>query len=624
MEGIVEIYKNFGTPEQELLSRESNLVVDGAGELFCDLLTTPSGSISGVDNLLDTSNFTIRAFSLGKSSDSYRKHAHYYPFDASTYAETFTPYYGYVDLVTNDHTIRAVSTSGENIDNTVSSFDPVNDVGSTPNPNDKILEHDTRTAIDLTVNQIHYMNKNYMQGRAPAMGHNLNRLISGSNPNLLSYTDNPHNGVWVSSTVRSSDGASLDKLGLSGVTISGTNTGPFYGTSAFLVEGSGATVTLRQDVSANRGWGERRYYHDNLDVTFSVFVRLPDDLSLAPSTVAISMKGDNLTAVLSKTGKASFNLSGGNYGTPAYLTYTGGLTASGGVETLGIGATSSHVGWQRLHVRSKGAMGATNGDKIRPMVQFTPSAVDSAGLYGETHLYQYGWQFEESYGPTPFQAVSGVKPSFSEGGLAGDIFLGCWPDTTGTKFAITSSIKGLDSTKPYQSTFMASGIYPMSPATDAFFNASSIRCMDQNGFVEVQGNLAANINDSTKGLIVSAAPNFSAVGEVAYKVTISSGDLGLANLYGGIFKCGLWSLDLKNTMQGNIGHYSDGKYGIIRKTDYPAQPPFIYKAGNSNLVYKLFSEKSFTLNLCRIQDNGTDAGAFNYDPITLIWRLKFI
>ncbi len=414
MKGIVEIYKNYGTPQQELVHQEDNLIVDGAGETICDLLTTPSGAVSSVPQLADSSNYTVQALSFGKASDAYKTNAHFYPYDARQYAGPGTKYYGYVDLVKHDHTLRVVSTSGQNINNTVSSYDPLNDVGTTPNPFDRVLEPDTRTAIDFTVNQIHSMNDSLMLGRAPHHGHNLNRLVSNTNPNLLSYTDSPHNTVWVSSTVKTGTGP-LNALGLSAVTISGTNTGPFYGTSAFLVEGSGNTVTLRQDVSANRGWGYRRYFHENLDNTFSAYVRLPDDLSLAPSSVTLTMKADRAYDVQSHASKATFNLSGGNNNVPAYLVYQGGVKASGAAEILGIGDTSSHVGWHRLHVRIKGLMGATNGHYIRPMVQFNPSAVDVDGNFGEAHLYQYGWQVEESYGPTKFQNVSGVKPSFDEG-----------------------------------------------------------------------------------------------------------------------------------------------------------------------------------------------------------------
>ena len=40
MKGIVEIYKNYGTPEEELIHQENNLIVDGAGEVISDIMRT--------------------------------------------------------------------------------------------------------------------------------------------------------------------------------------------------------------------------------------------------------------------------------------------------------------------------------------------------------------------------------------------------------------------------------------------------------------------------------------------------------------------------------------------------------------------------------------------------------
>jgi hypothetical protein len=122
--------------------------------------------------------------------------------------------------------------------------------------------------------------------------------------------------------------------------------------------------------------------------------------------------------------------------------------------------------------------------------------------------------------------------------------------------------------------------------------------------------------------------DFSSTGEVSYTCTISSGDLGLANIYGGIFKMGLWTIDLPNTMQGNYGHYHNGKFSIIEKLKYPAQPPFNFKAGFNRIVYKLFCEKSFTLNLARVKDKGSSAGdegsLLGHQDLTIVWKLKFI
>jgi len=92
MIGIVEIYENFGTSEQKLIHKENNLVVDGAAEVICDLLTTASGSVSctAASGILDSSNFTIQAMSFGKAGDAYRKNAHFFPSSTELYLNAST------------------------------------------------------------------------------------------------------------------------------------------------------------------------------------------------------------------------------------------------------------------------------------------------------------------------------------------------------------------------------------------------------------------------------------------------------------------------------------------------------------------------------------------------------
>jgi len=77
MKGIV-ILQYF--ENENLLSEfsENNLLVDGAGETICDMLTiSPSlSAIPSASAILDASNYTIQAVSFGKDSDGYRTHAH--------------------------------------------------------------------------------------------------------------------------------------------------------------------------------------------------------------------------------------------------------------------------------------------------------------------------------------------------------------------------------------------------------------------------------------------------------------------------------------------------------------------------------------------------------------------
>ncbi len=72
MLGIVEIYK-----EEELIAREENMVLDGAGELLADIMTiTPSLEGTAASAILDVSNFTIQAISFGKDAQSFNSHSH--------------------------------------------------------------------------------------------------------------------------------------------------------------------------------------------------------------------------------------------------------------------------------------------------------------------------------------------------------------------------------------------------------------------------------------------------------------------------------------------------------------------------------------------------------------------
>jgi len=78
MKGKLEVYKNYGTSQEELLIESQNTIVDGAGEILVDLMTAHS-SLSGIADLssiLDTSNYTIQAVSFGKDAKGYRRHAH--------------------------------------------------------------------------------------------------------------------------------------------------------------------------------------------------------------------------------------------------------------------------------------------------------------------------------------------------------------------------------------------------------------------------------------------------------------------------------------------------------------------------------------------------------------------
>ena len=78
IKGKVEVYTDYGTESQKLVCEDNNVVVDGAGEIIVDMLTT-TPSLSGIESasaILDTSNYTIQAMTFGKDEEGYKRHAH--------------------------------------------------------------------------------------------------------------------------------------------------------------------------------------------------------------------------------------------------------------------------------------------------------------------------------------------------------------------------------------------------------------------------------------------------------------------------------------------------------------------------------------------------------------------
>jgi len=610
MIGTVEIYRAFGTPRQELLYEENNLIVNGGGQAICDILTTPSGVASALpfqgSSLTDSSNFTVQAISFGKSSEAYRNNTHFYPFDLSSYVGV-GEYESYINLVKADKVIRAVSLIDENIDSTLHSYDPKRDPGATPNVNDTQLEPNTRCGIDLVSGQYHSMGDKLMQGRSHSVGHNLNRVQSNTNPNLLSYTENPNSDpnagsgpdmanqtVWTSST------------GVAKITLLDETTGPFSNTSAILVSGTGVGVAvLRQENPL-----QKTYFHPNLDHTFSLYAKLPDVNPASSLTLNISDRTANTVSH-----SVTYSFSGVDTSTisdPVIVNTlngaTGHITPSAGVDGSG--------GWYRLECRLEN-LGTVSVSTVLVDDLNVRATLGTHKLLSDdpAAIYFYGWQLEESAVATEFNKVEGLNPTHAEGGLGGDLFLGCWPPTKQADFAIVSSISNLLTP---QDNIYVSGSYPTS-TTGHYFNSSGIRSMDRNGYVKALYGLhgdAYTKNDPVSGLVVSASHlgDFSSTGEVMYVCTISSGDLGYANMYGGLFKVGLWTIDLAET---------------LKSVDPEGNPkgvpgfPLRFTAGYNKLVYKLFAEKSFTKNIAAIKDDGAKDGCTAYDDLTLIWKIKF-
>lgn len=144
----------------------------------------------------------------------------------------------------------------------------------------------------------------------------------------------------------------------------------------------------------------------------------------------------------------------------------------------------------------------------------------------------------------------------------------------------------------------------------SFFN--EVSSMDVSGFVNM---IMSSVPDSTydmsstaSGLTLSAeaetSPNYEGWEYVEYSVALAAGDVGHANIYGGIYHLGLWTIDLKKSLQnGNA-------------------PPYGFGVLNNPRKYRLFCRKGFTKNLCYIEDHTGD-GEDNYTDLVIKWRIYF-
>ena len=176
MIGIVEIYKDYGSDNQELIHKEENLIVDGAGEAIVDLLMTPSSIASAVSGMNDTSNYTVQAISFGKAASAYTQYGHYWRPNGYTATSSL------ISRVTDDGIIRVMNNTTTPYFGKLgpSSFmDPSGDrkMNSYPSPTDTVIEVGTDTAIDLSGGEFHYNSVGHLvPGKYEAVGHNLNVL----------------------------------------------------------------------------------------------------------------------------------------------------------------------------------------------------------------------------------------------------------------------------------------------------------------------------------------------------------------------------------------------------------------------------------------------------------------
>lgn len=108
MKGIVEVYRG-----KELIDFGSNMILDQTGELIVDMLTAPR-ALSGIPSasaILDTSNYTVRAASIGKDVTGYNYHAHHPTLAVNTSADGIVRVVSYEAITVSSYHTSAFASS---------------------------------------------------------------------------------------------------------------------------------------------------------------------------------------------------------------------------------------------------------------------------------------------------------------------------------------------------------------------------------------------------------------------------------------------------------------------------------------------------------------------------------
>lgn len=217
----------------------------------------------------------------------------------------------------------------------------------------------------------------------------------------------------------------------------------------------------------------------------------------------------------------------------------------------------------------------------------------------DKNLNYLGFPYHEPTlkGVTKSEAIDGF-------GLRGDArHFGAYCPSAGATIAVLSSVDNTGFINPVSSFEYSAGV-----------NHPDRRTMDKNGHINAYYPLRGDTQDAYGRLIVSANTDFSSTGELSCICIIPSGDAAVANMYGGIFEAGLYSMDF-------YGNMSNLNYNTL---------PFSKNVDNANAVrendavYKLIAKKTFNDNIVVSRDNGDDAGVAHHDNIKLVWKLKFL
>ena len=669
MKGTVEVIAVVEDGREEVLYREDNLVVNEASRTVVDMLTTPSSILDSDPRVMDTSNWVVQAISFGKDPSAYSDNAHRMPerrnmITYSTPSSTDLTNWGFTnDLLVTSRPDFSPPPAYSHIPSSIGHVLTAQDIDATVNSRftylDRLDYGWTRNWTVGAFNNMWITASVYVKhpfgettGPSPTLGTPRTMLVMG----IQGKQGGPKFGTMGGS------GLSKVETDIDWDADSGW-TSP---SSIYLVGQSyNGTHNVNRMVSAGYSefWQQNAGCNDEGDGWYRIWTT-----GLAPSveTSSISLQLYPAKYEASPTGESlaglqvyGFQIEPGRW--PTDLQFNNGVSAnnwdwSGSVmgSDLRQDPTLSGIGGT---IRVSGSVGVSSYTPTNSLNRY-PDPLDkklartSLGDFAASTSVLSGFDMGQNlntiaYRRTnasddgtagPFMTASGNMTNWQEQmdwrhnaywqgpdktTLSGfdtlgpqAFFQGCYAEgssTGGTRFAIVSSLDNIEAYGASGESAIASGIY-----NGGFNEASS---MDLSGFV---GKVYDPINQtvgvhgegdslSAYGLTISSLADNTGLytdnGVVIYECTISSGDCGMAQLYGGIYNIGLWTIDIEESLKN-------------------AQPPFGFDPISNPRKYRFFSSKKFIDNLTSVNDNTAGgvthpAGALAYKDLKIRWTLDF-
>lgn len=676
--GFVQVIQAAGTPDEEILFSENNMIVDGAAETIATMMTIPPdlSSVSSASSIYDTSNFTIQAVSLGKAPIQYYLNAH-----------RLTGPEKYGREASGQVWVSGIGASG------VSSYVPLPYLPTSPSPYDSALVDFTDPNFKLAYSNVavstfyDVLNYTNVSGLPFGWGDNINtplytlpeglsslsKIETGRN-HFISLGLNGEVSCWGGNNA-------FGELNVP-VTL-GTCTDVAAGFfNSFAVKSDGTLVAWGRNSNGSLNF-PAGYTSNVSSVVGSFYNSSILKLNGTVSTVGSVPIPSSIQGLVSKISShwSCFHV----------LALLNDGSVSGWMD---IAQTAAIQGQLTFPAFALPAVDIAAAD-LHSLICFSDGTVSAFGVntYGQCNVPEYvqgnavkvfagrqqsfallndgrvfGWGNTENSASGTLQVPNDPNKKITHiaigelGKLAFGVYTSSLPYTTIVSEAENAENRGFYSSENFKQNVnliefkdkiinkinlnnetinivpstiggLLDGAYaPSAGVTVRVVSGTepytTIAIKTVSGDFNTQGSIdfrgyIRKLTDAEsaagRGLVVSSLSP-STTGEVTYKLRIGAGDCTVVNLYGGITSLGLWTYDtLKNVNNGYNPPFAFRRYPEETGTYTPL------------LDYKLFAKKTFNTDLTRIKDNigggsgGSDIAAIDRRfNLVIMWKLYFL